>query len=143
MEQIINITGVHTTDVIDNTTLGKFVKVRYISKSRAGFMTISDARDFDIEGLNNHPERLISGFKKGALQTVQVQLDGSDHFLTVFARQGKKIHLIDEVVLADLTVGTINSLFSNTDLYNWQQYRACNTASWASKAYVMNTPVAQ
>jgi len=140
MEQIINITGVHTTDVIDNTTLSKFVKVRYISKSRAGFMTISDARDFDIEGLNNHPERLISGFKKGALQTVQVQFADSDYFFTVFARAGKKIHLIDKAILRDLTVGTINGMFYNTALYSQAQYAAVNSATWASKAYVMNEP---
>ena len=140
MENLINVTNIYTVDFIKGRQI---TGVRFISKSRAGFMTISDGRDFDLKWYNSNPERLISGFKKGALQTVQVQLDGSDHFFTVFARQGKKIHLIDEVVLADLTVGTINSLFSNTDLYNWQQYRACNTASWASKAYVMNTPVAQ
>ena len=140
MKKIINATGVRTVDFLMGKTI---TAARFIVKSRAGFMTVVDARDFDVEAYNKYPERLISGYTKGALQTVQVQLDGSDHFLTVFARQGKKIHLIDEVVLADLTVGTINSLFSNTDLYNWQQYKACNTASWASKAYVMNTPVAQ
>jgi hypothetical protein len=138
MKEIINTTGVHTTDVLNNVTLGKIVNVRFISKSRAGFMTISDARDFDIEGYNNHPERLIGGFKKGALQTVEVQFESSDYFFTVFARQGKKIHLIDEAILADLTVGTINGMFFNTDLYNQFQYQAVNAKSWASKAYVMN-----
>jgi hypothetical protein len=141
MQEIINTTGVRTTDVLDNTTLGKITNVRFISKSRAGFMTISDARDFDIEGYNNHPERLISGFKKGALQTVQVQFESSDYFFTVFARQGKKIHLIDKAILRDLTVGTINSMFYNTELYGQSQYNAVNAATWASKAYVMNEPV--
>jgi hypothetical protein len=114
--------------------------VRFISKSRAGFMTIVDAKEWDIEGYNDHPERLISGFKKGALQTVEVQFEGSDYYFTVFARQGKKIHMIDEAILADLTVGTINSLFLNTDLYSQTQYTAVNAATWASKAYVMNEP---
>lgn len=141
MTEIINTTGVHTTDVLDNATLGKFVKVRYVSKSRAGFMTISDAPDFDIERLNNHPESLISGYKKGALQTVQVQFANSDYFFTVFARVGKKIHLIDKAILRDLTVGTINGMFYNTDLYNQRQYNAVNAATWASKAYTMNEPV--
>lgn len=140
MKKIINTTGVHTTDVINNATLGKFTAVRYISKSRAGFMTISDARDFDIERLNNHPESLIAGFKKGALQTVQVQFAGSDFWFTVFARVGKKVHIIDEAILADLTVGTINSMFYNTNLYSQQQYSAVNSATWASMAYVMNEP---
>ena len=141
MQEIINTTGVHTVDVLDNATLGKFVKVRYISKSRAGFMTVSDARDFDIEPLNNHPESLIGGFKKGALQTVQVQFANSDYWFTVFARAGKKIHLIDKAILRDLTVGTINGMFYNTDLYGQSQYNAVNAATWASKAYVMNEPV--
>jgi hypothetical protein len=141
MQEIINTTGVRTTDVLDNTTLGKITNVRFISKSRAGFMTISDARDFDIEGYNNHPEHLISGFKKGALQTVQVQFESSDYFFTVFARAGKKIHLIDKAILRDLTVGTINGMFYNTELYGQSQYNAVNAATWASKAYVMNEPV--
>jgi hypothetical protein len=141
MQEIINTTGVHTTDVLDNTTLGKFTGVRYVSKSRAGFMTISDAPHFDIERLNNHPESLISGYKKGALQTVQVQFAGSDYWFTVFARAGKKIHLIDKAILRDLTVGTINGMFYNTDLYNQSQYSAVNAATWASKAYTMNEPV--
>lgn len=141
MQEIINTTGVHTTDVLDNATLGKFIKVRFISKSRAGFMTVSDARDFDIEPLNNHPESLIGGFKKGALQTVQVQFANSDYWFTVFARSGKKIHLIDKAILRDLTVGTINGMFFNTTLYSQSQYGAVNAATWASKAYVMNEPV--
>jgi hypothetical protein len=136
MKEIINTTGVSTHDTIDN--LGKFNGVRYISKTRAGFMTISDAQDFDIERLNNHPESLISGFKKGALQTVQVQFAGSDYWFTVFARVGKKVHLIDQAILRDLTVGTINSMFVNTNLYNQFQYQAVGAKSWASKAYVMN-----
>jgi|688.fasta_scaffold569559_1 hypothetical protein len=140
MKQIINTTGVHTTDTINNVTTGKIVKVRFISKSRAGFMTIVDAKEWDIEGYNDHPERLITGFKKGALQTVEVQFEGSDYYFNVFARQGKKIHMIDEAILADLTVGAINSLFLNTDLYRQTQYTAVNAATWASKAYVMNEP---
>ena len=48
--------------------------------------------------------------------------------------------MIDEVILADLTVGTINSLFYNTELYSQSQYKAVNSATWASMAYVMNEP---
>lgn len=138
MKQIINTTGVQTTEVLNNVTLGKIVNARFISKTRAGFMTISDARDFDIEGYNNHPERLISGYKKGALQTVQVQFESSDYWFTVFARAGKKVHLIDSAILADLTVGTINSMFSNTNLYSQLQYQAVGAKTWASMAFVQN-----
>ena len=137
MKKIINATGVRTVDFLMGKTI---TAARFIVKSRAGFMTVVDARDFDVEAYNKYPERLISGYTKGALQTVQVQLDGYDFFFTVFARQGKKIHLIDEVILADLTVGTINSLFYNTELYSQYQYKAVNSATWASMAYVMNEP---
>jgi len=138
MKQIINTTGVQTTEVLNNVTLGKIANARFISKTRAGYMSISDARDFDIEGYNNRPERLISGYKKGALQTVQVQFESSDYWFTVFARAGKKVHLIDEAILADLTVGTINGMFSNTNLYSQLQYQAVGAKTWASKAFVQN-----
>jgi len=137
MTDLINITSVRTTNFIDGRQI---TGVRFISKSRAGFMTVVDARDFDIERYNKYPEALISGFKKGALHTVQVQLEGSDHFLTVFARVGKKIHIIDETILREVTVGTINGLFYNTELYSQAQYKAVNAATWASYAFKMNEP---
>mgnify|MGYP003324939241 CR=1 FL=1 len=137
MKELINIAGVRTVDFIQGK---KITHARFIVKSRAGFMTVVDSRDFEIKNFNLNPELLISGYKKGALQSVQVQLEGSDHFFTVFARQGKKIHLIDEDILVKVTVGTVNSMFYNTDLYNYGQYKACNTATWASYAYQMNEP---
>ena len=137
MKELINVANIRTVDHIQSN---KITNARFISKSRAGFMTVVDARDFEIEGFNKHPERLISGYKKGALQTVQVQLEGSDYYFTVFARQGKKIHMVDEAILRDLTVGTINGMFYNTELYNYQQYKAVNSATWASMAFVMNEP---
>lgn len=140
MENLINATNIRTVDFLAGKTI---TAARFITKCRAGFMTIVDARDFEVERYNKYPEELISGYKKGALQSVQVQLDGYDHYLTVFARQGKKIHLVDEVILADLTVGTINSLFYNTELYNQRQYQAVGATTWASKAYVKNELVAQ
>ena len=140
MENLINATNIRTVDFIKGRQI---TGVRFISKSRAGFMTISEGRDFDLPRYNSNPEGLISGYKKGALQTVEVQLDGSDYYFTVFARQGSKIHLVDEVILADLTVGTINGLFYNTQLYDHRQYQAVGATSWASKAYVKNEPVTQ
>ena len=137
MKDLINITGVPTSDFINGKTI---TAARFISKCRAGFMTIVDARDFEIAGYNQYPERLITGYKKGALHTVQVQLDGSDHFLTVFARVGKKVHVIDKTILREVTVGTINSMFYNTNLYSYQQYKAVNSATWASYAFQMNEP---
>jgi len=135
MTNLINTTGIPTIDVLANYSNGKF---RHVVKCRAGFLTIVDARDFENERFIKYPETIISGFKKGGLQTVQFQPEGSDHWLTLFARVGKKIHLIDETILKNLTVGTINSMFYNTALYSQHQYSAVNSKTWASKAYVMN-----
>lgn len=138
MTNLINTTGIQTVNYIEDR---KITNVRYISKCRAGWMTVCDARDFDIERLNKHKEALISGFKKGALQTVEVEFDNSGFYITVFARVGKKIKLIDEAILVDVKVGTINSMFYNTDLYHWEQYKAVNSKTWDSYAYQMNQPV--
>jgi hypothetical protein len=135
MQKIINTTGIQTTDYLSQYTSGKF---RFISKCRAGFMTIVDGRDFDNAMYMQHPESLITGYKKGALQTVQFNPAGTDIWLTIFARVGKKIHLCDQTILRDLTVGTINGLYYNTDFYSQSQYAAVGATSWASKAFVEN-----
>ena len=136
MQKIINTTGIPTTDYLSQYTAGKF---RFISKCRAGFMTIVDGRDMDNAMYMLHPESLINGYKKGALQTVQFNPAGTDIWLTIFARVGKKIHLCDQTILRDLTVGTINGLYYNTNFYSQSQYRAVGATSWASKAFVENT----
>ena len=136
MQKIINTTGIQTTDFLSQYTAGKF---RFISKCPAGFMTIVDGRDFDNERYMQHPESLINGYKKGALQTVQFNPEGTDIWLTIFARVGKKIHLCDQTILRNLTVGTINGLYYNTNFYSQSQYRAVGATSWASKAFVENT----
>jgi hypothetical protein len=56
----------------------------------------------------------------------------------VFAKKGNKIVLMDEAIMAGLEVGTINGLWFNTNLYNSDQYKAVNSKTWASKAFVMN-----
>jgi hypothetical protein len=123
-----------TVDILTQYTTGKF---RFISKTRLG-MTCTDARNFENERLMKYPESIISGYQKGALHTVEFCPEGSTCYLTVFCRVGKKIKLIDETILANLTVGTINGLYSNTNLYNQDQYKMVNSSSWASKAFVMN-----
>jgi hypothetical protein len=40
--------------------------------------------------------------------------------------------------LADLTVGTINQLYYNTNLYDQMQYQKVNAKTWEDKAYIMN-----
>ena len=136
MSQLINTTNVPTINVMSNYSEGKF---RHVVKCKAGFMTVVDAQaDWQNERYFKYPETLLTQYKKGALQTVQFKPEGSQHWLTLFARTGKKIHFIDETILKELSVGTINQLFYNTQLYTWEQYKACNTKTWESKAYVMN-----
>jgi hypothetical protein len=72
---------------------------------------------------------------------VEFQAEGSKYWLTVFARVGKKIKLVDTEILKGLEVGTINQLWSNTELYSQSQYSSVNAKTWASKAYVMNEVV--
>lgn len=136
MKDLINTTGIQTVDILSNYREGKF---RMIVKTRLG-MTCCDAMDFDNPRIMANPERAITGYKKGVLQTVQFQPAGSDHWSTVFSRTGKKVNLIDKSILVNLTVGTINGLYYNTNLYNHTQYRAVNSKTWASYAYQMNQP---
>ena len=133
---IINtIAELNTVDYLSHYTKGKF---RMITKVRSGFISCCDVRPSDNEHMFNNLESTITCYKRGALQTVEFCPDGADYYLTVFARVGKKVKLIDESILAVLTVGTINGLFDNTNLMDMNQYRAVNSKTWASKAFVMN-----
>lgn len=121
-------------DILGNYTSGKF---RMVVKTKLG-MTCCDARDFDNPRIMANPECAISGYKANALQTVQFQPEGSEFWLTVFSRTGKRVKLIDEAILANLTVGTINSMFYNTNLMDMSQYKLVGSSSWASMAFVEN-----
>jgi hypothetical protein len=99
-------------------------------------MTINDTRSYDNEYHMTYPESIITAYKKGTLQTVEFCPDGSDYYCTIFARKGNKIVIIDETILGNLTVGTINQLYSNTNLYNQAQYSAVGAKTWADRAYV-------
>ena len=124
-------------DILSQYGSGKF---RMIVKTKLG-MTCCDARDFDNPRMMENPECIISGYKQGALQTVQFNPSGTDTWSTIFSRTGKKVKLIDESILVNLTVGTINSMYYNTNLYDHHQYKAVNSKSWASMAYKMNEEV--
>jgi hypothetical protein len=104
-------------------------------------MTSVDGRSFDNDRCSKHPECIISGYKRGVIQTVQFKPKGFSTFLTIFCRVGKKVKLIDETILANLTVGTINSMYDNTNLMDMNQYKSVNSKSWASKAFTMNEEV--
>ena len=113
---------------------------RWIVKTKLG-MTSVDGRSFDNDRCSKHPECIISGYKRGVIQTVQFKPKGFSTFLTIFCRVGKKVKLIDETILVNLTVGTINSMYDNTNLMDMNQYKSVNSNSWASKAFTMNEEV--
>ncbi len=123
-----------TTDILTQYTAGKF---RHVVKTNLGY-TVCDARDFDNARMLAHPELIISGYKKGVLHSVEFCPEGSDFYSTIFSRTGKKVKLIDETILANLTVGVINSMYYNTNLYSAMQYTAVGSKTWASMAYQMN-----
>ena len=135
MTEIINTIGLNTVDCLKDFSKGKF---RFISKCRAGFYTVVDAKESAGPKYLENPESLMSAYKPGALQTIEFCSDEGDYYLTVFARVGRKIKLIDQSILRSLTVGTINTYWQKTELYNQDQYSAVNSKTWASLAYVMN-----
>jgi hypothetical protein len=113
---------------------------RAIVKTKAGLTVVDDL------GIKNGWKKaqwqdaldVFSNFKKGALQTIEFQAEGSTHWLTVFSRSGNKINIIDSDMLANMTVGHINQDWSNSTLYNQYQYKAVGSTTWASYAFRQN-----
>jgi hypothetical protein len=113
---------------------------RAIVKTKAGLTVVDDL------GIANGWKKaqwqdaldVFSNFKKGALQTIEFQAEGSTHWLTVFSRSGNKINIIDSDMLANMTVGHINQDWSNSTLYNQYQYKAVGSTTWASYAFRQN-----
>ena len=135
--QIVNVAKIPTCDFVQ----GREGEYRAIVKVRAGFMTVVD----DLGVVANWGKKewnsaidVFRGFKKGALQTIQFKAEGTNNWLTVFAKSGKTVKLADVALLADLNVGDINQNWSNTNLYNQAQYAAVGCKTWADKAYVKN-----
>lgn len=120
-----NIKGLTVVDFIRERK-GTF---QAIVKVPAGFMIASEIGS-EVPSLNT--------WKKGALQSIQFQPEGSKAWLTVFARKGTKVIFIDEKIAETVTVGTINQLFYNTNLMDQNQYRSVNAKTWADKAFLLN-----
>ena len=78
-----------------------------ITKVPAGFMTAYEIGS-ELPSINR--------WKKGALQSIQFKAEGTDYWMTVFAKKGTKVVIMDEKIAETVTVGTINSLYSNTNL---------------------------
>lgn len=134
MSKVVNITNLPTVKFI-NGQKGQF---RTIGKVKAGFLTVNEYPTWQNEEFSNNPSLILGQYEKGVLQTVQFKAEGSSFWLTVFARVGKKIKLVDLAMLEGLNVGTINQLWFNTELYSQKQYQIVKATSWSSKAYVMN-----
>ncbi len=100
-----------------------------ITKVPAGFMIATEIGS-ELPSLNR--------WKKGALQSIQFKAEGANHWMTVFAKKGTKIVLLDEKIAETVEVGTINSLFYNTNLMDHNQYKAVNAKTWADKAFLLN-----
>ena len=138
----------HTMPVID--TFNKAVEYhgnadfefRVIISNVSG-MTVHAFRDFENESFSKDPSQILRYFKKGALQTIQAKHKNTDTWVTLFKRKGKKITLVDKTILYNLKVGTINQGWFNTNLYNWQQYKAVNSKTWDCYAYRQNAKSAQ
>jgi hypothetical protein len=134
MSKVINITNLGTVNFM-NGQKGQF---RTVAKVKAGFLTINDYQEWQNEQFSKNPSLILGNYEKGALQTVEFKPEGSNYWLTVFARVGKKIKLVDLTILEGLEVGTINQLWFNTELYSQKQYEVVKAKNWTSKAYVMN-----
>jgi hypothetical protein len=100
-----------------------------ITKTQAGFLTAYEIGS-ELPSLNR--------WRKGALQTIQFKAEGTQGWLTVFARKGNKVILIDGKIAERLEVGTVNQLFYNTNLYSQDQYQAVGAKTWADKVFVVN-----
>ena len=122
---INNIKGLTVVDFIG----GRKGIFQAVIKVPAGFMVACEIGS-DLPSLGR--------WKKGALQTIQFKAEGTSHWTTVFAKKGTKVILLDQTLAETIEVGTINSLFYNTNLMDQKQYQAVNAKTWADKAFLLN-----
>jgi hypothetical protein len=139
-QTIFNTEKINQVDFIQ----GRKGTFRAIVKVQAGFMTVVD--DLGIQCKWESGARwksalsVFQSFKKGALQTIEFKAEGSDNWLTVFARTGNKVKLMDTDLFLTMKVGDINQDWYGTNLYSFTNYRLANAKTWADKAFVTNTP---
>ena len=140
-QTIFNTTGINQVDFIQSRN-GQF---RAIVKVQAGFLTVVDDLGIQCKWESGAQWKsaiqVFTNFKKGALQTIQFKAEGSDNWLTVFARKGNKIVLMDTDLFLTMKVGDINQNWSNTNLYSQTNYALAGAKTWADKAFTTNTPV--
>jgi len=133
-----NTNNIHSVDFIQ----GRSGEYRAIVKVKAGFMTIVD--DLGIQCKWESGARwksalsVFKSFKKGALQTIEFKAEGSENWLTVFARSGNKVKLMDEQMFMTMQVGDINQDWYNTNLYSQTNYALAGAKTWADLAFALN-----
>jgi len=130
-------TVVNTTNIQSLAFIGdRKGQYRAIVKVRAGF--VSGVDDSISAPRWKRAIDVFRSFKKGALQTIEFKYEGSEVWMTVFAKKGKNVLLMDETMFQDMEVGDINQNWSNSNLYGQGQYKAVKAKTWASKAFVIN-----
>lgn len=132
MKKVINTTDINKVEFVQDRK-GTY---RAVVKVGAGFYTTVD--DNSTTPRWKRAIDVFRSFKKGALQTIEFKAEGTDTFLTVFAKKGTKVILMDDTMFQDMEVGDINQNWSKTNLYTQGQYQSVNAKTWASKAFVMN-----
>lgn len=136
--QIINSEKISQVEFISDRK-GQY---RAIVKVQAGFMTVVEDLGIQNNWGRQQWNRAIDvfrGFKKGALQTIEFKAEGSNTWLTVFAKAGNKVKLMDYQLFKDMEVGDINQNWSRTNLYSQTNYALCKAKTWADKAFVVNS----
>jgi hypothetical protein len=121
---------------------GRQGQYRAIVKVKAGFMTTVDdlgiASNWESGARWKSALSVFKSFKKGALQTIEFKADGTNTWLTVFARVGNKVKLMDESMFMTMQVGDINQDWSNTNLYSQTNYSLAGAKTWADLAFALN-----
>jgi hypothetical protein len=128
---IINTLDLHTVNFIN----GQKGSYRVVVKCPAGFYVIREIQSDEMTS----PTEMLSWYKKGSLASIEFKAERGEYWLTVFAMKGKKCMVIDEDILKDLTVGTINQYFIDTNLYSQRQYMAVGAKTWADKAFTLGS----
>jgi len=137
-QTIFNTERINQVDFIQSRN-GQF---RAIVKVQAGFLTVVDDLGIQCKWESGAQWKsaiqVFTNFKKGALQTIQFKAEGSDNWLTVFARKGNKIVLMDTDLFLTMKVGDINQNWSNTNLYSQTNYALAGAKTWADYAFISN-----
>jgi hypothetical protein len=113
---------------------GREGKYRVIVKVRAGFFSVVEEEHY------TDPIAVIESYNKwkGAIQTMEFKAEGSNRWLTVLARKGKNVVVLDQEIMSKLRVGHINRHFFRTNLYDQFQYSLVGAKNWSHFAFVPN-----